>query len=84
MKLTAIQLRQAADLKDRISDLENELEGLLTGDYTKMTNPIPLPLPRQPRLTPKRRRMSAEARAKIRLAAKRRWKKAKAAGRNSL
>ena len=73
--LTAAALRRAADLKDQITALQNELDGILTGDVSK---------PAEARPPKRRRRMSAEARAKISLAAKRRWKNAKLEGRKNL
>ncbi len=65
---TSRQLRQAAELKDKIAALETELTAILgAGSGTPLT-------PNAPKA--KRSGMSA--------AAKRRWAKAKAAGRNTL
>lgn len=67
--LTAQQLRRAADIKDKIQSLENEL-GRILGSSAK---PVAAAVPK------KRRKMSAAGRAKISAAAKARWAKVKAA-----
>ena len=72
--LTSKQLRQVADLKDHIQSLENEVAQILGSPSKPATHA-------QPR---KRRKMSAAARAKISAAAKKRWAKAKAAGKTKL
>jgi hypothetical protein len=64
--LSVQQLRRAADIKDKIQSLENEL-GRIFGSSTK---------PVADAVAPKnRRKMSAAARAKISAAAKARWAK---------
>ena len=68
--LTSKQLRQAADIKDKIDTLQNKLQRLLSngspnGSVTKQA--------------PKKRKMSAAARAKISKAAKARWARVKGA-----
>ena len=67
--LTAAQLRAAANLKDKIVSLQNELHKVL-GSSTK---PVAATAPKQ------RRKMSAAGRARIAAAAKARWAKIKAA-----
>jgi hypothetical protein len=69
VNLTPKQLRQAADLKERISRLQKQLAGLL-GDAP--AEPV-----RGKRGRRKKRKMSAEARAKISAAQKKRWAKVK-------
>ena len=65
--LSAQQLRRAADLKDKIQSLENEL-GRIFGSSTKSVIAA----------TPKKKRkMSAAGRAKIAAAARARWAKVK-------
>jgi hypothetical protein len=77
--ITANQLRHAAEIKDKIETLEGELAALLNG-----TAPAKR-LGRPPASGKKgKRTMSAAGRARIAAAARARWKKAKAAGRNSL
>jgi hypothetical protein len=65
--LSAQQLRRAADIKDKIQSLENELHRIL-GSSVK---PAAAVAPK------KRRKMSAAGRAKIAAAQKARWAKAK-------
>jgi hypothetical protein len=67
-QLSVQQLRQAANLKEKIDALEKELSQVL-GFSTK---PVITPAPKQ------RRGMSASVRAKISAAAKARWAKVKA------
>jgi len=74
INLSAKQLRQAAKLKDKISDLQSELDRILEG-FGKSSAGRP---------KRKRKPMSAAAKAKIAAAARARWKKAKAAGKNRL
>jgi hypothetical protein len=62
--LTSQQLRRAADLKERIDALQNELEALLGGGAA-----TPAAKPTGPR----KHRMSAAGRAAIAAAAKARW-----------
>lgn len=92
LSLTPAQLNHAADLKEKIEKLESELASLLGS-----SSPVaPKRRPGRPRKeditfarfagTPgmKRRKMSAEGRARIAAAARARWAKAKAAGKSSL
>ena len=72
--LSSKKLRRAADLKDKIQSLENEL-GRILGASIK---PVAAVAPK------KKRKMSAAGRAKIAAAARARWKTAKAQGKNSL
>jgi len=68
--LSAKQLRQAANIKDKIEALQADLSQLLGGASTAEEN---APAKK------KRRRMSAAGRAKIVAAAKARWAKVRAA-----
>jgi hypothetical protein len=66
--LTASQLRRAADIKEKIASLENELSKYLGGTSTSSA------------ATPRRKfRMSASGRARIIAAQKARWAKVNAA-----
>jgi hypothetical protein len=65
--LSAQQLRRAADIKDKIQSLENEL-GRILGSLIK---PVAAVAPK------KKRRMSAAGRARIAAAQKARWAKVK-------
>lgn len=73
-KLSAATLRHAADIRDKITGLENELSRIFGGERITRNKPAPA----------KRRCMSPEARAKIAIAARRRWRIAKRAGRKTL
>jgi hypothetical protein len=56
IQISAASLRRAADIKDQIEALQNEFDGILTGDISKLPNPLQLPLPRKLRAwTPERR-----------------------------
>jgi hypothetical protein len=66
--LTAQQLRKAADLKEKIVGLQQQLEAILGG-----SGPADVTVEK-----PKRRKMSAAARAKIAAAQRARWAKVKA------
>jgi hypothetical protein len=66
ISISASQLRRAADIQDQIESLQSELSQLL-GDGAA-TEP-----------KPKRRKMSAAARAKIAAAQRARWAKVRAA-----
>jgi len=69
-QLSAAQLRRAANLKERIAKLENQLESMLgasTSAGAKSGAPVK-----------KRRTMSAAARAKIAAAARARWARVRA------
>jgi len=72
--LSVQQLRQAANLKEKITALEKELNQVL-GSTSKPVATGP---------ARKKFKMSASARAKIAAAAKARWARAKAAGKKSL
>jgi hypothetical protein len=67
INLTPKQLRQAANLKEKIVALEKELSKL----FGSTAKPVASPAPK------KRRKMSAAGRAKIAAAAKARWAKVK-------
>jgi hypothetical protein len=70
LTLTAAQLRQAADIKEKIASLENELAAILgaTAPAVKIIAG-----------KPKKHKMSAAGRAAISAAAKARWAKVKGA-----
>jgi hypothetical protein len=70
--LSSKQLRRAADLKDKIQSLENELGRILGASIKPVTAVAPK----------KKRKMSAAGRAKIAAAARARWAKVK--GRKSV
>jgi len=73
INLSVQQLRQAADLKEKISALEKQLSQLLGSTATTVAK------------APKKKGgMSAAGRARIAAAAKARWAAAKAAGKKSL
>jgi len=61
--ITAKQLRQAAGIKERINELENELRGILGGTETTSLE------------SPRTKRMSAAGRAAIAAGARARWAK---------
>ncbi len=67
-ELTSKQLRQAANIKDKIDTLQRELQRLLRSNGSAG----------QTKAAPKKRKMSAAARKKISAAAKARWAKVKA------
>jgi hypothetical protein len=67
INLTSKQLRQAANLKEKIVALEKELNQL----FGSTAKPVASPAPK------KRRKMSAAGRANIRAAVKARWAKQK-------
>jgi hypothetical protein len=82
--LSAAQFRHAADIQDKIETLQGQLSSLLGGG-SGVGNGIAKRRGRPPGGSKKgNRTMSAAGRAKIAAAARLRWKKAKAAGRNSL
>jgi hypothetical protein len=66
--LSSQQLRQAADIQERIQSLESELADILGGE-------IPIPFSKEPRK--KKRRMSAAGRAAVAAAARARWARIK-------
>ena len=67
IELTSKQLRQAANIKDKIEELESHLERLLGRNGGAAAK------------GPRGRKMSAAARAKISAAAKARWDRVRAA-----
>ena len=78
--LSSKQLRRAADLRERMDKLEKQLAAILTS-----TSESPAKAAAKPAKSPKRRgKMSKQARARQSLMMKKRWAKAKAAGRKSL
>jgi hypothetical protein len=70
--LTPTQLRQAADIQERILSLQEELNSLFGGGDTP--TPVATEAPEQP----KKRGMSAAGRARIGAAARARWAKLRA------
>lgn len=70
--LSPQQLRKAADLRERIDALQNELEAILSGADTAATPAAVGPTGRR------KRNMSAAGRARIAAAAKARWAKLRA------
>ena len=71
LSLTPAQLRKAAQIKEQIDALTDELTSILTGTESSSLNPQPLP-PKQGR------RMSAAGRARIAAAARARWARLRA------
>lgn len=69
--ITSNQLRRAADIKDKIEELQGVLDSILNPAAAKIEQV-------------KRRIMSPEARNKIAAAARRRWREARKAGRKTL
>jgi hypothetical protein len=89
--LTTAQLRQALAVREKIDGLESELAQLFGGASAQPQAPVRgTPWARVKRQTtlaavkPKRRTMSASGRARIAAAARKRWRKAKAAGKRTL
>ena len=81
--ISATQLRRAAEIQDQIETLQSQLSKILGGG-SEVGNGVKR-LGRPPGSGKKgKRKMSPAARARIAAAARLRWKKAKAAGRNSL
>lgn len=72
LRLTPSQLRQAANLKEKIARLEKELNAILDA-------PAPSATTSTVKATKKKSKMSAAGRAKIAAAQKARWAKIKAA-----
>ena len=70
--LTAAALRQAAEIKDKIEELGSQLAKLLGGASTKLSVAVKKPSGKRGR-----RKMSAEARARIAAAQRARWAKSK-------
>jgi hypothetical protein len=73
LNLTSKQLRQAADLKEKITALEQEFATILGGNGNGTPSPFNAPKPS------KKKGMSAAGRARIAAAQKARWAKVKAA-----
>jgi hypothetical protein len=90
LSLTAAQLKHAADLKEKIVELEQELAAVLGSSSFvapkrgrgRPKKDLAVEAAEVPKI--KRRKMSAAARAMMAAAARARWSKAKAAGKNSL
>jgi hypothetical protein len=76
MELSSVSLRKALKVKTRIEALQSKLDTLLGG--VEVGNGVAIAK------RGRKRRMSAAGRARIAAAARKRWRKAKAAGRNSL
>ena len=77
MSITSLsprQLRQAADLKEKIDGLQVELNAILGGEVSTSIAPEPAAEPGR-----KRRKMTASWRKALSLAQKARWAKAKGA-----
>jgi hypothetical protein len=70
INLTAQQLRQAADLQERIEALQNELNHMLASPARVLDGDVPR----------KRRKMSRAGRARIAAAARARWAAFKGSG----
>lgn len=77
--LTAAQLRQAANLREKIDALQKKLTALLGA-----AGPFGNPSAAQAGKTPAKRRFSVATRAKMRQRARERWAKAKASGKKTL
>jgi len=77
LNLTSHQLREAADLKEKIAALEQQLEQLL-GQSQPTSAPVESAVSVEP-ARPGKRTMSAAHKAKIRAAQKLRWAKYEAA-----
>ncbi len=84
--LSVAQLRQALSLREKIDELESELTRLLGGASAGPNGSASPRAPQQKQLAavkPKRT-MSAAGRARMAAAARKRWRKAKAAGKTTL
>jgi hypothetical protein len=73
LSLSPSQLRRAAELKERIESLNDELAGILSGTQSDGTSDTP-----QTRGRGGRRKMSAAGRARIAAAVKARWARIRA------
>jgi hypothetical protein len=86
--ISLAQLNRAVALKKRIASLESQLAELLGGTRRRQVSRPPLSANGSAsgvaRGNRKRRKMSAEWRARLAASARARWKKAKAAGKTSL
>jgi hypothetical protein len=80
MNITAAQLRRAADLKDKIEQLQSELDSVLVGnsEYNATSKRRGRPPGGE------RRKIDPAARARIAASARARWVKAKATVKNRL
>ena len=76
--LSSAQLRRAADLKEKISALEQELEAVLGGAPGAINVAEAAPVVRRGPGRPKGRKMSPDGIARIKAAQKLRWAKYKA------
>jgi hypothetical protein len=76
-ELSSASLRKAVKVKTRIEALQSELNAIL-GGALELGNGLAVTKPGR------KRRMSAAGRARIAAAARKRWRKAKAAGRTRL
>ncbi len=84
--LTPQQLRSAADLKERIDGLQNELNEVLGGEVSAAVQPA-IEAPQRPangRRKKRKRNISEAGRRAMSLAGKRRWAKARRAGKSRL
>lgn len=75
INLTPVQLRKAADLKEKIAELQTQLNGLLGGESKASATVAAKPAP----VLVKKRTLSAAHKAKIKAAQKLRWAKYNAA-----
>jgi hypothetical protein len=73
-EISAVQLRRALAIKEKIETLERQLSRILNGNMTNGATQVAPPAP--PRKA--KRKMSAKARAKIAAAQKKRWAAVKA------
>lgn len=78
LNLSAAQLKQAAELKERIDALNSELSSILGGATPAPS--VTAATPKRGRPPGKRGGMSAAGRARIAAAARARWARIKAAG----
>jgi hypothetical protein len=92
-KVSANQLRQAASILDQIQHLERKLTqvlGTASGEWPADRSPksrinrTELRIPSNARTERRTRKHSPAAKRRLSLAAKRRWKAAKAAGKTTL
>lgn len=82
LNLSPVQLRRAAELKERIDGLNRELSKLLGGGH--VGNRVQGSGGAESTGKPARRKMSAAGRARIAAAARARWAKVKSSGGSSL
>ncbi len=79
--LSALQLRKAASLRERIDALEKELNAILGDDVSPpVSKKVPTVVAKEKRT----RRFSKATRARMAARAKERWAKAKASGKKTL